>query len=130
MDIGEIICSLCDYSQEFIKEYQNSNLEQRVIDAIVVDYLNAFALRYGIDLAMYTIDLRSGSRMSKEGTIIQKDKLLRSLNSVKMEYNSWGIIESVNRNSHMNECAGKAEASNEEALKVVEAFIDGYMKAK
>ena len=96
----------------------------------MVDYINYFAATHCcIDLAMYTRDLRDGKKMSKEGTVLQKDVILPTLNFRKDEYNKSGIIESVNRNCHMNECNGKAEGDNAEAVKLIEAFIEGYMKA-
>jgi len=35
------------------------SLDQRVIDAVIVDYLNHIGVRQGIDLALYTKDLAS-----------------------------------------------------------------------
>ena len=78
---------------------------------------------------MYTCDLRDGQKMSKEGTVLQKEVILPALNFRKEEYDRAGIIESVNRNSHMNECGGKAKADNAEAVKLIDEFIKGYMAA-
>ena len=128
MTSGEVVFSLSDYAQEFIREYKNPKLDQKVIDAIVVDFVNYFAgMHCGIDLAMYTSDLRDGKKMSEEGTVLQKEVILPTLNFRKDEYDKSGIIESVNRNSHMNECGGKAEADNAEVVKLIEEFIKGYM---
>ena len=128
MTSGEVVCSISDYAQDFIREYKNPKLDQKVIDAIVVDFINYFAsMHYGIDLAMYTYDLRNGRKMSEEGTIIQKEVILPTLNFQKKKYNKSGIIKSVNRNSHMNECGGKAKADNVEAVKLIDDFIKGYM---
>ena len=130
MTSGEVVFSICDYSQEFIREYKNPKLDQKVIDAIVVDFINYFAgMHCGMDLAMYTCDLRDGKKMSKEGTVLQKEVILPTLNFRKEEYDKSGIIESVNRNRHMNECGGKAEADNSEAVKLIDEFIKGYMAA-
>lgn len=130
MTRGEVVFSLSDYAQEFIREYKNPKLDQKVIDAIVVDFVNYFAgMHCGIDLAMYTSDLRDGKKMSEEGTVLQKEVILPTLNFRKDEYDKSGIIESVNRNSHMNECGGKAEADNAEVVKLIEEFIKGYMTA-
>ncbi|MEG0873152.1 MAG: hypothetical protein RSE00_04365 [Clostridia bacterium] len=126
MTSGELVFSLCDYSKEFIRNYKSKKLEQKVIDAIVVDYVNYFAASHCcMDLAMYTKDLRDGKKMSKEGTVLQKHNIMLP----KDEYTNFGIIESVNRNRHMNDCGGKAEADNEEAVRLVETFITGYMDA-
>ena len=78
---------------------------------------------------MYTKDLRDGKKMSKEGTILQKDVILRHLNFHKRQYDKSGIVNSVNRNHHMNECSGTAEFNNDEAVKLIETFIEGYMAA-
>ena len=130
MTSGEVVFSLSDYAQEFIREYKNPKLDQKVIDAIVVDFVNYFAgMHCGMDLAMYTSDLRDGKKMSEEGTVLQKEVILPTLNFRKDEYDKSGIIESVNRNSHMNECGGKAEADNAEVVKLIEEFIKGYMTA-
>ena len=128
MTRGEVVFSLSDYAQEFIREYKNPKLDQKVIDAIVVDFVNYFAgMHCGIDLAMYTSDLRNGKKMNPEGTILQKEVILPTLNFRKDEYNKSGIIESVNRNCHMNECGGRAEADNAEVVKLIEEFIKSYM---
>lgn len=130
MTSGEVVFSISDYAQEFIRKYKNPKLDQKVIDAIVVDFINYFAvMQCGMDLAMYTSDLRDGKKMSKEGTVLQKEVILPALNFHKEEYDKSGIIESVNRNRHMNECGGNAEADNAEAVKLIEEFIKGYMAA-
>lgn len=128
MTSGEVVFSLSDYAKEFIREYKNPRLDQKVIDAIVVDFVNYFAAMHcGIDLAMYTSDLRDEKKMSEEGTILQKEVILPTLNFRKDAYEKSGIMKSVNKNSFMNECAGKAKADNAEVLKVIEEFIKGYM---
>ena len=130
MTSGEVVFSISDYAQEFIREYKNPKLDQKVIDAIVVDFINYFAeMHCGIDLTMYTSNLRDGKKMSEEGTVLQKNVILPTLTFRKEEYDKFGIIESVNRNSHMNECGGKAKADNAEAVKLIDEFIKGYMAA-
>lgn len=130
MTSGQVVFSLCDYAQEFIREYKNPKLDQNVIDAIVVDFINFYAgMHCGMDLALYTGDLRNGKKMNREGIILQKEIILPTLNFRKEEYDKSGIIESVNRNDHMNECGGKAEADNAEAVKLIEEFIKSYMAA-
>ena len=130
MTRGDVVFSLVDYAKEFVREYKNSTLEQKVIDAIIVDFLNYFALlQCGMDLAMYTKDLRDGKKMREEGTILQKGVILCRLNFHKRQYDKCGIVNCVNRNHHMNECGGTAEFNNAEAVKLIEAFIEGYMAA-
>ena len=128
MTSGEVVLSISNYAQEFIQEYKNPKLDQKVIDAVVVDFINYFAgMHCGIDLALYTSDLRDGKKRSEEGTVLQKDVILPTLIFRKEEYDKSGIIESVNRNSHMNECDGKAKADNAEAVKLIDEFIKGYI---
>lgn len=130
MKIGEVVFSLCDHAKEFVREYENSKLEQKVIDAIVVDYINYFAAMHcNMDLAMFTKDLRDGKKMSESENILQKDIILPTLEYRKDNYYKFGIIKSVNRNKTMNECEGKAKAKNSEALEVIDAFINSYMYA-
>lgn len=130
MTSGEVVFSISDYAQKFIREYKNPKLDQNVIDAIVVDFINYFAENQcRMNLAMYTSDLRNEKKMSKEGIILQKEDILSSLNFQKYEYDEFGIIKSVNQNCHMNTCAGKAEANNAEAVELIEEFIKGYMAA-
>ena len=128
MTIGEVVFSIVDHSKEFIREYKNPKLDQKVIDAIVVDFINYFAgMQCGMDLAMYTTDLRDGKKLNTEGTVIQKDVILPWLNFRKEEYDKFGIIKSVNRNCYMNQCGGTAEVDNTEAIKLIDDFINSYM---
>ena len=130
MTSREVVFSISDYAQEFIRKYKNPKLDQKVIDAIVVDFINYFAgMHCGMDLAMYTCDLRNGKKMSEEGTVLQKENILPALNFRKEMYDKSGIIKSVNRNRHMNECSGNATADNAEVVKLIDEFIKGYMAA-
>ena len=127
MKCGEVIFSVCDYAKDFIREYKYSELEQRTIDAILVDYINYFAYtKCALDLALYTRDLKDGEKMSEEGADLQMQIIATELLSCKEQYLEFGILESVNRNSHMNECEGKARFSDAEALKVIDDFISYY----
>jgi len=127
MTCGNVVDSLIDYAKDFILEYRNSNVPQDVIDAIVVDYVNYFAaMKCCADLAMYTEDLRAGEKRGYD--CIDKSLILPSHNYWRDKYAESGIIKSVNRNSHMNKCGGKAKCSEREAIKIVNAFIDFYMK--
>lgn len=130
MTNGEVVLSLVDYSKEFIQQYQNPNLEQNLIDAIVVDYINYFSvMKCRMDLAFYTKDLRDGEKMSAKGSVISKEDIYLSLNSQKDEYLKSGVAESLNKNSHMNQCGGKVKVDNAEAEEVIEEFIKCYMNA-
>lgn len=128
MTNGEVVLSLVDYSKEFIQKYQNPNLEQNLIDAIVVDYINYFSvMQCRMDLAFYTKDLRDGKKMSEESSVITKGDIYLALNLQKDEYLKSGVAESLNKNSHMNQCGGKVKVDNAKAEEVIEEFIKGYM---
>ena len=128
MTNGQLVSSLRDYAQDFVREYKNSKLSQELIDAIVVDFVNYFSLnKCCINLSMYTSSLRDGRKLSYEETVLNKDFILPLLISCKEQYDKSGIITSINRHSHMNECAGKAEADNSDVVKVIEDFIEGYV---
>jgi hypothetical protein len=108
-------------------KYKNPNLEQKLIDAIVVDFINFHGAQYcGCDLEMYTCDLRDGKRLSDHEIELNVDVITKYLNLSKISYIEAGITESINRNSHMNECGGVAVVDDKEASKLIESFIDGY----
>lgn len=126
MSSKEVIVSICDYAKEFIREYQNPKLDQKVIDAIVVDFINYFALMHcGIILEFNTFELRTEKKRCEE-EILQKEIIRLALEYRKKQYDKYGIIKSVNKNINMNECGGKAEANNAEAVKLIDEFINGY----
>lgn len=124
MSKRDVVFSLCDYAQKFIREYQNPKFSQKVIDAIVVDFINYYSeVHCRIELAMYTCDLRYKEKMCKKKiTSLPKEDIFSSL----ILYEKSGIIESVNRHSHRNECEGHAKGDNEEAVKLLEVFIEGF----
>ena len=127
MKCGDVISSVSDYAKEFILKYKNPNLEQKLIDAIVVDFINFHGAQYcGCDLGMYTCDLRDGKRLSDHEIELNVDVITKYLNLSKISYIEAGITESINRNSHMNECGGIAVVDDKEASKLIESFIDGY----
>ena len=127
MTCSEVIYSVSDYAKEFILKYKNPNMDQMLIDAIVVDYINFFGVQYcGCDLGMYTCDLRDGKRLSNHETALNVDVITKYLNLSKNSYIKAGITESINRNSHMNECGGIAVVDDKEAFKLIESFIDCY----
>jgi len=123
----EVIDSLCDCANDFIKAYKNEGVEQKIIDAIIVDFVNYFSAQYCVDLAMYTSDLRN--REKRSVAVIDKQSVYENgLLTIRNKYNSSGIIKSINRNSHMNDCYGNAVCDNSMALNIVDAFIAEYMK--
>jgi hypothetical protein len=124
MKTMDVIDSLCDNANAFVLECENTGIEQNIINAIIVDFVNYFSGQYGVDLAMYTDDLTVSDKRRKIN--IDKSVITPNLHRIKDKYNNIGIIESVNRNKHMNKCEGKAELENEKALKIVDEFINFY----
>jgi len=68
---GDLIDIMIKYAQDYtpgsvasIKRNKHMNnceqkkIDQDVVDAVIVDYLNYVASRYGIDLGLYVKDLR------------------------------------------------------------------------
>jgi hypothetical protein len=41
-----------------MNDCEGKNIDQDVVDAVIVDYLNYVAGRYGMDLGLYTNDLK------------------------------------------------------------------------
>lgn len=129
MKSRDVVFSICDYAKDFVRKYKNPNLDQKVIDAIVVDFINYFAaMQCGIDLAMYTCDLRRKKKMCEEGIPLEKKFIIPTLEFHKTVYDRNGIAKSINMNEHMNECNGEAEFDNSEAVKLIEEFINGYKR--
>lgn len=72
MKAGEILESLKLYADKYSEDAKNSlvrnnhmneinnneEIEQRIIDAVLVDFINYIGVMHGIDYALYTIDLR------------------------------------------------------------------------
>jgi hypothetical protein len=71
---GELVTMLSEQAKQYVKGAQESlqrnvhmntlrptqhPVEQEIIDAIVVDFTNYLAARQGIDLALYTRDVRT-----------------------------------------------------------------------
>ena len=130
MNSKDVVNSLCDYAKKFVKEYKNPNLDPKVIEAIVVDFINFFALKhYGTNLAMHTNELKNENEMTDLWFKLEKETVRQALYFQKARYNKDGIIESVNKNKNKNDCKGKAEGENKFALEVVNEFIQSYIDA-
>ena len=130
MNSKDVVNSLCDYAKKFVKEYKNPNLDSKVIEAIVVDFINFFALKhYGTNLAMHTNDLKNENEITDSWFKLEKEAVRQALYFQKARYNRDGIIDSVNKNKNRNNCKGKAVGENEFALEVVNEFIQSYIDA-
>ena len=41
-----------------MNEIKNEEIDQKIIDAVLVDFINFIGLKHGVDYALYTTDLR------------------------------------------------------------------------
>lgn len=127
----EAVSSIYEYSHEFIREYKNTNLDQRVIDAIIVDFINYFADTHcGITLNMSTNELRNPKNKTIKNAHVDKESICNVMEFRKKMYEIKGIIRSVNINQYYNECMVIADAENEKkAEEVIIDFINSYRKS-
>jgi hypothetical protein len=72
MTNGQLVEAIVKHAKAYVKDgvmqsvkrnshmndYSGEKISKSTTDAIVVDFVNFIALQYGIDLAMYTSDLR------------------------------------------------------------------------
>lgn len=131
MALREIAFSLCDSSQEFIREYKNSSLTQDEIDAIIVDFLNFVSFDVcRMDLAMYTMDLRGKEKMYRKRVSEENRQMISSRlrTALKSYASQFTICELVNKYKHRNNCGGTATFENDAAIAVIESFIQYYLE--
>lgn len=131
MTLRDIIFSLCDSSQEFIREYKNSSLTQDEIDAIIVDFLNFVSFEVcRMDLAMYTMDLRGKEKMYRKKVSDENRQMISSRlrTALKSYASQFTICELVNKYKHKNNCGGTATFDNDTAIAVINAFIQYYLE--
>lgn len=127
MTFGDVVFLLRNYARIFVREYENPKVDQKVIDAIVVDFVNFFAYHYcAMDLKFHTKDLRNDKQMNEKilaDVDLDYDIIDSALDTCRKIYSESGIIESVNTCSFTNECGRNAEADDRDACKVVEDFV-------
>lgn len=131
MTLRDIIFSLCDSSQEFIREYKNPSLTQDEIDAIIVDFLNFVSFEVcRMDLAMYTMDLRGKEKMYRKKVSDENRQMISSRlrTALKSYASQFTICELVNKYKHRNNCGGTATFDNDTAIAVINAFIQYYLE--
>ena len=131
MTLRDIMFSLCDSSQEFIREYTNQNPTQNEIDAIIVDFLNFVGFEVcRMDLAMYTMDLRNKEKMYLKKVSDENRKMVSSRlrTALKSYASQFTICELINKYKHRNNCGGTAKFENDVAIAVINAFIQFYLE--
>lgn len=131
MTLRDIMFSLCDSSQEFIREYTPQNLTQDETDAIIVDFLNFVGFEVcRMDLAMYTMDLRNKEKMYPKKVSDENRKMVSSRlrTALKSYADQFTICELINKYKHRNNCGGTAKFENDAAIAVINAFIQFYLE--
>ena len=71
MDIYEVLKALTNYAKMYVKdgvksvnrnshmnEIKNEGINQKQLEAVIVDYINYIGARNGVDYALYTSDLK------------------------------------------------------------------------
>ena len=105
MTTGDVCYSVSDYGKLFVRHYKNENLTQDEIDKIVVDFINYYAGKYCINLAMITGDLRSKKFIKNPYAIIDRDLVLKHLEFHKVGFKEIYCLENIT---------------------VIDSFITGY----
>lgn len=125
----DVAYSLCDYAQKFIRKYVNKSLKYEETDAIVVGFINYFVREHcAMELKFYTQDLFDRKRLVKRKVVLERETLVSALEFRKQKYIESGILDDVNENEFMNQCEGKADFYEEDAIKVLNDFIKGYIE--
>lgn len=126
-----LVRSLCDYAKKFVKEYSTLSFTQEELEAVVSDFLNYFSYFFcGCNLSRHARELRNGEgfiekKHSVSEKAIAKDVLYRG----REAYKQYGILKSINKfNAHMNDCKGKANFFEQEAVDLIGEFIESWLK--
>lgn len=121
--------SLYNHAQDFIINYKNESAEQDVIDAVVVEYLNAYSAYIHTDNIMHTDELRGGARFCNgEHDITAKHK--SAMIYIKSRLLSKCVSYCINEHSAYNNCKGKCDVSNDTAKCIIDMYISTYLGEK
>ena len=103
---------LTKYAKEYVKENSKitSNIDPKVRDAVLVDAINYLGIQGGCDFALYTEDLYDESK--REVEVDPQCLLTAVVNHYAYYIFNQGIVESVLRNNHMNECTEQFDAND------------------
>lgn len=121
---------LTQYARNYISSNReiSANIDKNVRDAVLVDAINYLGTFGGCDFALYTKDLYSG-RVDDEQ--VDAQCLLTTVQNFYATYIfQHGMVESVLRNNHMNDCTNEFDA-NDGAIVIVDfinylAQVNGY----
>lgn len=113
---------LTNYAKDYIKEKRNvfANVKEHVRNAVLVDSINYLGSIGGAIFGLYTKDLYTNKCLGEE---VDAECLLTVLKNHYAKYIfEYGIIESVLRNSPMNECTKEFDVND--GAKVLVDFIN------
>lgn len=118
---------LTRYAKKYIASERKiiSKIDTKVRDAVLVDAINFLGIQGGIDFALYTKDLYDGR--VEEADVDAQCILTAISNHFACYIFNKGIVESVLRNSHMNECTEKFD-ENDGAIVLLD-FINFIAKS-
>lgn len=103
---------LTQYAKDYIAENRKitSDIDKKVRDAVLVDAINYLGVQGGCDFALYTKDLYDAQRHEEE--VDPQCLLTAMVNHYAYYMFNQGIVESVLRNNHMNECTEQFDAND------------------
>lgn len=114
---------LTNYAKDYIKEKRNvfANVKEHVRNAVLVDSINYLGSIGGAIFGLYTKDLYTNK--CREAEEVDVECLLTVLKNHYAKYIfEYGIIGSVLRNNHMNECTKEFDVND--GAKVLVDFIN------
>ena len=111
---SELCYCLTQYAKDYIKSNRPVTLgiDKKIRDAVLVDAINYLGIAGYYDYALYTNDL-----YEERCNIYEKDVEAQCLLTVSVNHFSYymfneGIVESVLRNNHMNDCTEAFDAND------------------
>ena len=109
---SHICFCLTQYAKDYISENRRiiSNVDKKVRDAVLVDAINYLGFQGCCDFALYTKDLYDAEKHENE---VNPQCLLTALvNHLAYYMFNEGIVESVLKNNHMNDCTDQFDAND------------------
>ena len=114
-----------NFRESYMNEVNTSLVvDQKVLDAVIVDFVNYIAVSQCIDLALYTEDLQKTDRNKERDWFLDFGLTKKIITSKVEKYKMSGICKSVMRNSHMNDISKNFE--EKDANTIVDDLI-GYI---
>lgn len=110
--VSTLCFCLTQYAKDYITENRKitSNIDKKIRDAVLVDAINYLGVQSYCDFALYTQDLYDDKRHEE---IVDPQCLLTAVvNHYAYYMFNQGIVESVLRNNHMNECTEQFDAND------------------